>query len=173
MPRGVYIRTKSLKGKVGVYKHKPQQGFQKGHKLYMTSERAKELHFGDRLRQDKLPESHKRHISEGLKGRVFSDTHKANISESIRGEKNPAWKGGISYAPYTKDWTRTLRISIRERDDYTCKICGEKQGDSAFAVHHIDYDKNNCNPDNLITLCKPCHAKTNFNRDYWINYFKN
>lgn len=39
-------------------------------------------------------------------------------------------------------------------------------------VHHIDYNKFNCNPENLITLCKSCHVKTNHNRNYWINYFK-
>lgn len=38
--------------------------------------------------------------------------------------------------------------------------------------NHIDYDKKNCNSDNLITLCRVCHIKTNFNRSYWINYFK-
>lgn len=38
-------------------------------------------------------------------------------------------------------------------------------------VHHIDYNKLNCNPNNLITLCKSCHMKTNFNREYWLDYF--
>lgn len=74
---------------------------------------------------------------------------------------------------YSVDWTKTLRISIRERDHYTCQLCGERQGDLAHSVHHIDYDKKNCNPDNLITLCLKCHTKTNFNRDYWFNHFNN
>ena len=43
---------------------------------------------------------------------------------------------------------------------------------TAINVHHIDYDKNNSNPNNLIVLCKGCHAKTNFNREYWGSYFK-
>ena len=34
-------------------------------------------------------------------------------------------------------------------------------------VHHIDYDKKNCVSNNLITLCIPCHMKTNYNRSYW------
>ena len=38
--------------------------------------------------------------------------------------------------------------------------------------NHIDYDKLNCNPDNLISLCNSCHSKTNYNRNYWINYFE-
>jgi len=97
--------------------------------------------------------------------------HKKKISDALKGNKSPNWKGGLSFLPYAVDWTRSLRISIRERDNYTCKICGEKQGDRAHSVHHIDYNKLNCNPDNLITLCGNCHTKTNYNRKYWINYF--
>lgn len=25
---------------------------------------------------------------------------------------------------------------------------------------------------NLITLCNNCHTKTNFNREHWVNVFK-
>ena len=62
-----------------------------------------------------------------------------------------------------------MRKAIRERDRYICQLCGEYP---AFDVHHIDYDKKDCEPENLITLCRSCHAKTNFDKDYWINYFK-
>jgi len=85
------------------------------------------------------------------------------------GSGNPNWKGGKSFEPYSVDWTKTLKKSIKERDHYTCQIC-HKEG---VAVHHIDYDKLNCNPNNLVTLCRKCHTKTNFNRDYWIKYFNN
>jgi len=37
--------------------------------------------------------------------------------------------------------------------------------------NHIDYNKKNCNPDNLITLCHSCHSKTNHNRNYWVKKF--
>ena len=40
-------------------------------------------------------------------------------------------------------------------------------------INHIDYDKNNCNPDNLITLCYKCHLKTRDNRKEWVIYFEN
>jgi len=75
--------------------------------------------------------------------------------------------GGKSFEPYTTDWTNTLRRSIRERDFYTCQVCKEPQGDTALSIHHIDYDKNNLSPDNLISLCGKCHGITNFNRDQW------
>jgi len=38
--------------------------------------------------------------------------------------------------------------------------------------HHIDFNKKNNNPNNLISLCRSCHGQTNFNRDNWINYFQ-
>jgi len=81
---------------------------------------------------------------------------------------NPNWRGGKSFEEYSLDWTETLKRAIRERDNYICQICS-KYGDD---VHHKDYDKKNCNPDNLITLCDSCHSKTNYNREYWILFFK-
>ena len=33
------------------------------------------------------------------------------------------------------------------------------------------HDKKNCNPENLITLCRSCHSKTNTNREYWLKYY--
>jgi len=86
----------------------------------------------------------------------------------MRGKKNPSWAGGISFEPYSVDWTVTLKRAIRERDNYICQICS-KYGN---IVHHIDYDKKNCDPKNLITLCRGCHAKTNFNRKHWQNFLK-
>jgi 5-methylcytosine-specific restriction enzyme A len=94
----------------------------------------------------------------------------AGLAQS--GENNPSWNGGKSFEPYSIDWTETLRRSIRERDRYTCQMCGKLQTDRAFCVHHIDYNKKNDNPNNLITLCLECHLKTNINRNYWQNYFK-
>ena len=84
------------------------------------------------------------------------------------GEKHYYWLGGKSFEPYSTDWTETLRRSIRERDKYTCQLCGKE---NSIHCHHIDYDKKNCNPNNLIILCRKCHSITNFNRNYWIKYF--
>lgn len=111
-------------------------------------------------------------IAKSHTGMKLKNSTKEKISLSKLKDKNPAWLGGKSFEPYTTDWTKSLRISIRERDKYICQICGEKQDSKAYAIHHIDYDKKNCNPDNLITLCNSCHMKTNHNRDYWIKYFK-
>lgn len=94
-------------------------------------------------------------------------------SESTKGEKNWNWRGG--YTPYGVGFTEFLKEQIRERDNYTCQECKypqEKLKDTLH-VHHIDYDKNNHNPENLIALCSHCHLKTNFNRDNWKEYYQN
>jgi hypothetical protein len=90
---------------------------------------------------------------------------------SKRGENHHNWLGGKSFEPYTTDWTKSLKRSIRERDKYICQICNRQQEEVVFCVHHIDYNKLNCNPNNLITLCRSCHVKTNINREYWKKYF--
>lgn len=146
--------------------------------------------FGKKL----SPETIKK-ITDSQKGKKLSDDHKRKLSlakigkpskrkgckvseetkEKLRqyvGEKASGWKGGLSKIAYSVNWTLTLKRSIRERDKYTCQICGSPQEDRVHAIHHIDYDKKNCNPNNLITLCIKCHCKTNNNRNYWIEYFK-
>jgi len=107
------------------------------------------------------------------KGAKLSEETREKMSEARRGEKAYQWLGGISFAPYSVDWTKTLKRSIRERDKYVCQICSCQQNDNAHDVHHIDYNKENCNPKNLITLCNSCHGKTNHDREYWTNYFNN
>jgi len=103
------------------------------------------------------------------KGKKLSEKHKKNIGKGERGDKNGNWQGGKSFEPYSVDWTDTLKRSIRERDHYICQLCSSQNN---LTCHHIDYDKKNCDPDNLITLCIKCHSKTNFDRNKWINYFR-
>ena len=107
------------------------------------------------------------------KGNKHTEEWKRENSERFKGEKHWNWKGGMSFEPYSVNWTESLRRSIRERDHYACQLCEKQQGDRAFSIHHIDYNKKNCNPDNLITLCVSCNTKVNQNRNYWIKLFKN
>ena len=127
-----------------------------------------------------LSESHKnpskeirKRMSEARKGTHPSEETKRKMRLAKEGEKSHFWKGGISFEPYSVNWTMTLKRSIRERDNYTCMICGKEQCDKTFCIHHIDYDKKNCDPKNLITLCNSCHTKTNSNREKWIKFFIN
>ena len=78
------------------------------------------------------------------------------------------------YYSYPPKWTRSFRESIRERDSYTCQICGttEVEENKSLSVHHIDHNKQNTTKENCISLCNSCHSKTNYRRKYWKRYFK-
>jgi intein/homing endonuclease len=79
----------------------------------------------------------------------------------MKGKNNPRWEGGITNEEYPFEWNSKVRKQIKERDNYTCCKCGlKKKGNNIkLDVHHINKDKNNCNKDNLITLCHTCHMK--------------
>lgn len=89
---------------------------------------------------------------------------------SHTGENHPNWKGGISGSPYPRDFNDTLRSKIRKRDGFRCALCGRGE-EEGLCVHHIDYDKMNSAPFNLISLCISCHAKTNRRRRFWQTIF--
>lgn len=125
----------------------------------------------------KRSDKSKKQISDKLKGRIFEKEHKEKISKNRKGipvtqitkekisntlkgkfvgDKNPAWKGGRSNEPYNWDWNENLRKEIKNRDNWTCKICNKNNN---LVVHHIDENKKNSKKENLITLCRQCHAK--------------
>ena len=76
-----------------------------------------------------------------------------------KGENNPSWQGGKSFEPYPITWTEKLKRQIRKRDAYLCMMCDRHQDEfsCSHSVHHIDGDKNNCNLNNLISLCNRHH----------------
>lgn len=117
---------------------------------------------------------HIKKVADANRGKKASEEARKNMSKAKigkwRGCLASNWQGGKSFEEYSVNWTKTLKISIRERDKYVCQMCSEKQNDVTHHVHHIDYDKKNCNPDNLITLCVSCHMKTNYNRNYWLSF---
>lgn len=92
-------------------------------------------------------------------------------------ERHPNWKGGVSFELYPQEFNRELKLKIRERDNYGCQLCGMAEEESkrkwgqVLCVNHIDYNKQNCGETNLITLCRSCNSKANFNREYWQKVF--
>lgn len=84
------------------------------------------------------------------------------------GKNNPNWKGGITHEPYAEIWVdKRFKADIQERDNHTCQNPDCRGNDSILTIHHIDYDKKNCDERNLITLCRACNGRANFNRDFW------
>ena len=92
-----------------------------------------------------------------------------NQIKAMQSIKNPFWRGGLSKSPYPLAWTGFLRNKIRNRDKKICQICGKIETQNKHCVHHIDYNKTNLNPFNLITICRKCHVQTNKDRRMWQN----
>lgn len=115
--------------------------------------------------------------SKAKKGLCFSEEHKKHLSENhadFRGEKSSQWLGGISREPYSFEFDKKLKHSIRKRDNYVCQFCGrtEKKNRRALCIHHIDYNKKNSIPQNLISLCHCCNSMVNADRKFWICFFQ-
>ena len=89
------------------------------------------------------------------------------------GENNPNWQGGIGKLPYPFAFNNKLKELIRERDGYICQLCSKTQEENGrkLDIHHRNYDKDNLELNNLISLCRSCNCKVNYNRKYWENYF--
>lgn len=104
-------------------------------------------------------------------GKHHSDETKRKISEGLKGKKNGSWIDGRSNLPYAFNFNKELKELIKKRDEYMCQFpdCGT---DIDLTVHHVDYDKFNGNPINLITLCRGHNSKVNGNREHWTEYFK-
>lgn len=76
-----------------------------------------------------------------------------HLSKRI-GEKNPAWRPVGEKSSY-----RSLRLSVRKEimdSGYVCEDCLQKN--DVMEVHHVDKNRHNDDPSNLVVLCKPCHA---------------
>ncbi len=91
-------------------------------------------------------------------------------------ENNPNYRD-VS-REYPIEFNDKLTSKIRDRDEHVCQNCGmsEAENISKFGrvldVHHIDYDKNNSAPTNLISLCFRCHIRTvTANRQFWISFY--
>ena len=97
-----------------------------------------------------------------------------------KGENNGRFVDGSSKFPYPLEFNDELKELIRKRDNYICQnsICNMTEEEHliilgrTLEVHHIDYDKNNCRENNLITLCQQCNLRANINRDYWKNLYQ-
>lgn len=106
----------------------------------------------------------------------ISDKTRKKISLShadVSGENNPNWKNGISFEEYPIEFNEELKELIRFRDGYKCQKCGcpEIENNRKLNVHHIDYNKKNCLPSNLVSLCRRCNAEVNFKRNKWEKCF--
>ena len=93
-------------------------------------------------------------IKNSKTGNVFCSKSCAcsyNNSHFRKGQSNPNWiDGAYTGASYIRTAYRTYK--------HKCAICGLDE-ECCLQVHHIDEDRSNDNPNNLIILCANCHSR--------------
>lgn len=126
------------------------------------------------LRNHKSSQKQRDAISKGRMGMTFSLEHRQNLSKShigiLAGKNHPQWKGGKSRgykSEYSTTKYKNWRISVFERDNYTCQKCklrSKKDKPVYLEAHHIKqfafYPELRFDVNNGQTLCRECHRKT-------------
>jgi hypothetical protein len=104
-------------------------------------------------------------------GKPLSPETRAKLSVATSGEKNPRWRGGISFEPYCPKWNKDLRRRIRAFFDHRCIMCGKSQAGERLSCHHVEYNKSACcdgKPVQFAALCRRHHnMTTNGDRQRW------
>jgi hypothetical protein len=101
------------------------------------------------------------HVSKEPEARKkISEAHKKMV-----GEKANNWRGGLvseNEKLRSRPEYRAILYSVLRRDRFTCQSCrgvGHK-----LEVHHIkewrNYPELREDPNNMVTLCRPCHQQT-------------
>ena len=114
----------------------------------------------------------KKYPNYGMKKKKHSRNTKKKISIAACkriGEKAANWRGGISFDPYCSGWRQLTQELKKDNNECQNLLCEGKS--ERITLHHIDYNKQNCQPSNIITLCNSCNAKANSNRDWWQAFY--
>jgi len=112
----------------------------------------------------KLRAGHRKFIQDPERKEKFYESR-----EVVSGEEHHWYRDGSCLdSEYGGEFDERLKFQIRQRDQ-TCQMCGktEEENGEALSVHHIDGDKENNDPQNLIALCRNCHSKTTCLPDQW------
>jgi predicted phosphodiesterase/5-methylcytosine-specific restriction endonuclease McrA len=135
---------------------------------------------GHNRKNEVFSEEHRSKISSMKKGIPVPIERRKQISETLKKfysnkENHPQWKGGVSTELYGELFNASLKELVRTKYNRTCQICGKSEIELKvkLSIHHIDYNKQNNDLDNLIPLCVKCHTKTNSKRIYWERRLKN
>lgn len=127
-----------------------------------TSEKLKEL-WNDPEHRKKRSGSISLALKEAWEDPLFRILHS--------GKYHTRWKEEEDYSgKYNKFFLNhgVTRQHILERDNHACQNCSRCILYCHYAIHHIDLDKKNDNPDNLITLCNSCHSKLHSIEREWL-----
>jgi len=81
-----------------------------------------------------------------------------------------AIKGSNRGKAYTQRTFMAMKHLILLRDDCTCYMC--RKVNPSNEVHHVDHDNQNNHPNNLMVLCKSCHATITRSKFVFTNFIE-
>lgn len=176
MPYGVYKRVKPVSKETRAKMSKSRTGF-----IFSEDARLKisKALTGKKVTDESKEKNRQKHLGKKHTVETKRKLREIALLKCKRGDEHPDWAGGKSKIRYPTEFNTELKRKIRERDNYTCCICGKTEREEleelnrVLCVNHIDFDKNNCSESNLNTLCLRCNVKINRQRDYWTDYFNN
>lgn len=108
-----------------------------------------------------------------LLGHKHSAEARQKMSLSQRGDKNWNWQGGIGQDPYCASFRdEEYRSDLYARDGYRCQNPDCHGITKKLCHHHINYNKQDCGPENLITLCISCNTRSNTRRSWHTELYQ-
>lgn len=157
---------------LGIYPHKPNQGFQKGHKGFRTKESYQDPTYREKIKKNRIKLTGRklslRHIENIVKAKTgipcpLSTRKKISIANS--GENHYRWNLDRELAKHNlrndgeyKQWVK----KVKERDSNICKLKDENCLGYNIVHHILDwsaYPKLRYKINNGITLCQFHHPR--------------
>lgn len=62
---------------------------------------------------------------------------------------------------YPENWKEIAKAE-KDRVNWRCEVCAhphDVENGYMLTVHHLDGDKSNCSPENLLPCCQRCHLR--------------
>lgn len=97
-------------------------------------------------------------MKQGIYTHEMPEISRIKLSKERKGKLNPAYIHGKSngFVTYESTFSNLVKEKVMKRDNYTCQACGSINN---ILVHHIDHNPVHSVITNLVTWCRPCHAK--------------
>jgi hypothetical protein len=171
MPKGVYTRDGG-RGHSELTKKKISSSMTKIMRDPARRECSRKSRLGAVVTEETRKKMSEVHIGKSMpfKGRPWTDARRR--AQSVKRKRTRTMVGNRAYPA---DWPH-IRTAVYERDRWTCQECGAHcHGNGTkdkIQCHHIDYNIDNIDESNLITLCASCHGKTSFGKDDWQEHFQ-
>lgn len=159
-------------------KHKDRLNVLKRRRRQSPEYKAKERVYNQRL------DVKKRNREKAKRWRERHPERLKEVRERFK-RNHPNYKTEYSRRPEMKEYTRNYVLNkkygenaflVLERDNNTCQKCGSTDD---IHIHHIDWNKDNNELDNLILLCNSCHLTLHnfvpeqFRREIFDNFMQN